>query len=126
VERLGEALSLYRGDFLEGELVGDWHLEQRDRLRRLYVEGLTVLGGVLFEAARYAEAAEVYQRIIGKEDLREDAHQRLILCRARLGERALAMRHYQGLVQLLQVELETSPEPETIELFECLQRGEPI
>jgi predicted ATPase/DNA-binding SARP family transcriptional activator len=126
VERLREALSLYRGDFLEGELVGDWHLEQRDRLRHLYVEGLMMLGGALFDEARYAEAAEVYQRVIVKDDLREDAHRRLILCRARLGERAHAMRHYQGLLQLLDVELETTPEPATVELFERLQRGESI
>src|SRR5262249_29987831 len=41
---LERALSLYRGDFLDGEPAGDWHLEHRDRLQRMFVDGLMELG----------------------------------------------------------------------------------
>ncbi|MHB1327856.1 MAG: AAA family ATPase, partial [Gemmatimonadales bacterium] len=42
---LEQALALYRGPFLEGESFGDWALEDRDRIERLFVDG----------ALRYAE-----------------------------------------------------------------------
>src|SRR5881409_1356391 len=42
---LARALARYRGDFLEDATVGagDWHLEHRDRWRRLYLEGQLAL-----------------------------------------------------------------------------------
>jgi DNA-binding SARP family transcriptional activator len=126
MEQLWDALSLCRGEFLEDEIVGAWHLEQRDHLRRLYVEVLLALGDALVEAAQYAEAAEVYQRIILKEDLQEVAHRRLMLCLARLDKHTLALRHYQRFAELLRDEMETEPEPETTELFERLRRGESV
>src|SRR5262249_55141474 len=41
---LDKALGRYRGDFLDGEPVGDWHLEHRDRLQKLYLDALMLLG----------------------------------------------------------------------------------
>lgn len=126
VDRLRAALALYRGDFLEGEAVGDWHLAQRDRLRRLYVDGLLALGAALFEEAQYAEAAELYRRVTVVEDLHEEAHRRLILCCARSGERPAALRHYCHFARLLMEELGTAPATETTTLYERLQRGEAV
>src|SRR2546422_9503626 len=42
---LARGLARYRGDFLEATTAGagDWHLEHRDRWRRLYVEGQLAL-----------------------------------------------------------------------------------
>jgi predicted ATPase/DNA-binding SARP family transcriptional activator len=126
VQPLQAALSHYRGDFMAGEVVGDWHLDHRDRLRGLHVDGLLALGAALFAASRYEEAADVYVRITFNEDLHEDAYRRLMICRARTGQRARAMRHYQHLAALLREELQTEPEPATTHLFQRLQRGESI
>ncbi|TMC67351.1 MAG: hypothetical protein E6J18_16240, partial [Chloroflexi bacterium] len=41
---LARALERYKGDFLEGAGAGDWHLEPRERWRRLYFEGRFALG----------------------------------------------------------------------------------
>ncbi len=41
---LARALARYRGDFLEDAAAGEWSLEQRERWRRLYVEGQRALG----------------------------------------------------------------------------------
>ncbi len=43
---------------------------------------------------------------------------------ARQGDRGRALRHYQGLVQLLRDELASGPAPETKRLYENLQRGQ--
>jgi predicted ATPase/DNA-binding SARP family transcriptional activator len=110
--RLAEALSLYRGDFLEGERVGDWHLEIHDRLRRLYVDGLSALADLQMEDDP-AAAAGTLERLVRIEDLREDAHRRFMLCLARTGRRDAALRHYARLVTLLREELDAEPEPET-------------
>ncbi|MGH7529352.1 MAG: protein kinase domain-containing protein [Gemmatimonadales bacterium] len=40
---LSRALALYRGDFFEEASAGDWHLGDRERWRRLYVEGRQAL-----------------------------------------------------------------------------------
>jgi predicted ATPase/DNA-binding SARP family transcriptional activator len=125
-ERLREALAPYQGDFLDDQVVGDWHHEKRDHLRRRYIEGLLVLGRVLFEAAQYDDAADVYQKILLRENLHEEAQRQLIVCRARIGERTLAMRQYQRFAQLLRDELDAEPDPETTELFELLQRGRAV
>jgi DNA-binding SARP family transcriptional activator len=123
LDALQRALALYRGDFLATELVGDWHLEPRDRLARLCVDALLALGGALLDAGRIAEAGDAFRRVLERDSVHEDAWRRLMLCHARLGERPQAIRLYQRLERLLRDELETDPAPETVRLHELLQRG---
>lgn len=124
--RLAEALSLYGGDFLEDEVVGDWHVELRDRLRRLHVDALFALGEAHFAAGRLPEAARAFEKLVRCDDLHEEAHRRLMACYARTGERARALRHYQRFAELLRAELDAEPERETTSLFARLQRGEDV
>jgi non-specific serine/threonine protein kinase len=126
VERLEAALALYRGDFLDGEPAGDWHLELRERLQRLYVDGLSALGRRMFDAERYADAASAYRRLLVRDTLHEEGHRQLMRCLARLGDRAGAMRLHQRLVVLLRDELDAEPDDETAALLARLQRGEAI
>ncbi|HEX8693340.1 MAG TPA: BTAD domain-containing putative transcriptional regulator [Longimicrobium sp.] len=122
-QKLRAALGLYRGDFLEGEAVGDWHLEVHDRLRRLYVDGLSALGGLLMERGDFAGAADVFERLVRREELGEDAHRRLMLCLARAGQRDRALRVYERLRALLRQELDAEPEAETAALAEEIRHG---
>ena len=121
---LERALARYHGDFLEGEPVGDWHLEHRDRLQRLYVDSLTELGTRHIEEERWAKAADAYRRVLARDDLHEDAARALMLCHARLGERAQALRLYQRFAERLRTELDAEPDEETTELYERVRRGE--
>lgn len=120
-DRLGAVLSLYRGDFLEGEAAGDWHLEIQDHLRRLYVEGLSALADLRMAGEDFAGAAEALKRLIGKESLREDAYRRMMLCLTRAGHRDQALRYYARLQILLREDLEADPEVETRELAEQIR-----
>jgi len=61
---LEEALRLYGADFLEHEVVGDWHLELRDRLRNTYVGALAALGERHMKQERWADAAEAWRRLV--------------------------------------------------------------
>jgi predicted ATPase/DNA-binding SARP family transcriptional activator len=125
-EALGAALALYRGDFLEYEPTAGWHLELRDHLRALYVAGLSALGERLMDAGRTAEAAEVFRRLVLKEDLHEEGCRNLMVCTARLGDRTAALRLYERLVAVLERELGAEPEPETVALQERICRAEPV
>jgi DNA-binding SARP family transcriptional activator len=119
--QLEHALSRYRGDFLDGEPVGDWHLEHRDRLQRTYVDALTELGAAFAREQRHAKAAEVYRRVLARDELHEDAVRALMRSLAEAGERSQALRLYQRFADRLRNELEAEPETETVRLLETLQ-----
>jgi DNA-binding SARP family transcriptional activator len=120
-DRLRAALALYRGDFLQGEKVGDWHLEIHDRLQRLYRDGLRALGNQEAVLEHFEEAAGWYGRLIAIDELDEDAYRRIMLCRMRMGDRADATRLYQKLSHKLESELGTEPSRETRAIFQQLQ-----
>jgi predicted ATPase/DNA-binding SARP family transcriptional activator len=126
VDDLRAALALYRGHFMNGEHVGDWHLEIRDRLCRLHADGLETLGDALLEAGRFDDAASVFERLVQQEELHEEGYRALMTCRARVGDRMAAMREYRRLEAVLQRELGAQADRETAELFRRLQRGESV
>ena len=120
---LERALDRFRGDLLDGEPAGDWHLEHRDRLQRIYADALMELAGRLSKEDRCAKAADAYRRLLARDDLHEEAVRALMECHVRLGERAQAMRVYQRFAERLMKELDAEPDEETTELFERIRGG---
>jgi DNA-binding SARP family transcriptional activator len=120
-ERLLAALALYRGDFLAGERVGDWHDALRERLCRLFRDGVRKLAEWQVHSERYRDAANSFERLIAADPLEEDAYRGLLLCYTRLGERGSAARAYQRLVRALREELDSEPEEATEALARRLQ-----
>ena len=120
---LEQALSRFRGDFLDGEPVGDWHLEHRDRFQRIYVDALMELGARLTKEERFARAADAYRRVLARDELHEEALLALMKCYAGLGERTQALRVYRRFADRMKQELDAEPDEETTALFESLQRG---
>jgi predicted ATPase/DNA-binding SARP family transcriptional activator len=125
IKRLQEAAGLYGGDFLEG-LDGEWALARQEELRRAYGESLLLLGRLLFGQDRHAEAADAYRKAIAHDGFLEEAHRGLMRSHAALGERGLALRHYEELVGLLEEQLGTPPAPESRALYERLRTGEEL
>jgi predicted ATPase/DNA-binding SARP family transcriptional activator len=121
LDRLRVALTWYRGPFLEDEVVGDWHLETRDRLGRVHQEGALALAEALFEAKQYAEAADAYRRVIAADELHEPAYRQLMLSLVEYGDRSQALRLYQRLESLLEKELGTQPERQTTAIYERIK-----
>jgi predicted ATPase/DNA-binding SARP family transcriptional activator len=119
---LERALVRFRGDFLDGEPAGDWHLEHRDRLQRLFVDALMELGDLHLSEDRLQKAADAYRRVIARDDLNEDATRALMRCYARVGDRSQALRLYQRFADRLRKELEAEPEEDTKELYEELKK----
>jgi non-specific serine/threonine protein kinase len=118
---LERALARYRGDLLDGEPAGDWHLEARERLQRLHVDALVALGDALAADGEHARAAAAYRRVLAVDDLHEGALRALMRCLAAQGERAPALRAYREFAERLRGEFDAEPGDETVRLFERLR-----
>jgi DNA-binding SARP family transcriptional activator len=120
------ALSLYQGDFLQGEDAGEWCLEIRKQLRQLHLRGLFALGQSFEAQRRYADAADTYAQLVAREPFHEAGSRQLMICRARLGARTDALLVYRDLEQRLRDDLAAAPEPETRSLYRRLQQNEAV
>ena len=124
--RLEAALAICGGELLEGTATGDWHLEIRDRLRRLEVEGLLALAARRTERGAHDLAAEAYRAVLARDRLHELACRGLMLSQARAGQRVQAIRLYETFSLLLQEELGVVPDPETAGLYQRIQRADVV
>lgn len=123
IDELQALATAYTGDFLDGEPVGDWHLEVRDRLARLHADSLTALGTTLMSVGRHAEAVDAWEALVRREMLHEEGYRGLMRARSRAGDRQGAIREFRRLVSTLRREQAGSPERQTVALLEQLQRG---
>jgi predicted ATPase/DNA-binding SARP family transcriptional activator len=129
IERLHQAVDLYRGSFLDGFSVGDspafeewmvllqerFHRQAEDALRRLARchelrgEGERALGC----ARRYAHLAP----------WREDAHRQVMRLLAAAGQRNAALAQYETCRQVVQEELGVELEEKTVALYRSIRDG---
>ena len=119
--QLEQAIALYRGDFLDGEPAADWHVEHRERLQRMYIDALMELAAQHVKEERHAKAAEVYRRVLARDELHEDALRSLMRALADSGDRSQALRAYKRFSERLRSEMDAEPAKETLRLFERLQ-----
>lgn len=120
-ETYREAIALYRGDLH----VGDADLQAvlaREHLRAHYLALLLRLATYQLEHQAYHESIELLRRILYLDPGFEHAHRLLMRCYARLGQRSIALRHYDLCSDILESEFATKPEPETTDLFEQIRR----
>src|SRR5262249_47955376 len=131
VKSLEQALTLYRGDLLEGLRVKegpfeDWLTAERARLRQLALDALTKVLAYQTRAGDAARAVHTAARLLALDPVQEPVHRALMRLYARQGRRAEALRQYQVCVNVLQRELRVEPEAETQHLYrEILQQKGP-
>jgi two-component SAPR family response regulator len=114
---LRQAVQLYRGEFLAGVHVGEWADERRRALRVAYQDALVAYGRTLDVADDLDRAVAILQRAVEHDPLDERAHRGFMLCVARAGEPARAVRDYQELAQRLRAELGIAPADRTTAVF---------
>ncbi len=120
------AESLYQGDFLEEDPYEDWLLPRRESLKDTYLLILDRLSYYCLEGERYTTCIHLCQKILAKDDCREDAHRRLMRCYSRQGQRNLALHQYQLCVEALKRMLGISPTQETMALYHQIRKGEAV
>lgn len=113
------ALALYRGPYLP-ELGANWAVFERERLRRLFIEGALALGQLQLEQQAYSATLENVHRILDADPCQEDAHRLAMRVYAALGNRAAVARQYAQCQRALRTEIDAPPSPQTAYLYQTL------
>jgi len=119
VERLEEALGLYRGEFLAGvriedsEAFDEWLEDRRLRISLDALGGFARLARLHLDGGRPGEAIDAAERGLKLDNLREDLWRLLIEAHAARRDTESALREYARLRETLQRELGVAPEAET-------------
>jgi DNA-binding SARP family transcriptional activator len=111
IQRLTEAIELYRGELLPGYFEA-WILPERERLAEALHQALKQLTTVAVQAGDHHQALQWARRAVSIDPLRAEAHHDLIRLLAAAGQPAAALRHYQELEQILAREFGVEPAPE--------------
>lgn len=114
--RLEEAVSLYRGEYMEG-LDYPWVEAERERLNRLYLSALESLAGLYSESAEHSRAASCLRTVLRFNPLLEETHARLMTVYAAMGDRMAVIQQYETLTQVLEDDLGVDPSSATRELY---------
>jgi len=119
VTSLEEAVTLYRGDLLDG-YYDEWVLRERERLHLLYLRTLSRLMRYYGEQGQLVKGIAYGQRLLAVDSLREQIHRELMLLYMKNGERSLAIQQYEACRRVLANELGITPMSETQSLYEQL------
>jgi DNA-binding SARP family transcriptional activator len=129
-EALEQALSLYRGAFLEdlslpdAALFEEWRILKREQLQRQVLDLLSRLVAGYERQGEYQRALAPAWRKVDLEPWDETAHRQVMRLLARSGRRAEALGQYEACRKVLANELGVEPETETTQLYEQIQLGE--
>lgn len=124
LERLAEAVALYRGDLMDG-LYDDWCLVRREALRAQLLAALDFLMRHRMARLEWTHALEYGQRLLAQEPLLEDAHRAVMRCHYFVGNRPAALRQFAACARLLRNELGIEPMEETRRLYGSMISGMP-
>lgn len=129
IRDLEEAVSLYRGDFLEDVLLPDshsfqeWVVLHREQYFRLLLSAYRSLSDYYQAQGDYETAHNYASQYVSAAPLEEAAHRQLIQLLALSGRRSAALEQFQTVRQILARELGVEPSPETVELYDKIRSG---
>jgi len=127
VQRLAEAVDLYRGDLLTQFSLADsvafdeWLLLQRERLRQMALGALGDLINYHERRSEHEAARRFALRQLELDSWCEATYRRLMRLLARTGQRNAALALYERCRQVLSDELGVDPEDETTALYATIR-----
>lgn len=122
IANMESAVGLYSADLLEG-FYEDWALQERERLRLIYLSCLARLMQHHARQDAHQQGLNYGQLILRHDPLREEVHRQVMRLHWRAGERDRAVRQYQLCREVLAAELGIPPMPETEALFAQIVAG---
>jgi DNA-binding SARP family transcriptional activator len=126
LQRLKQALNLYKGDFLDGFNLSDspqfedWAASERERYRLMAMNGFTDLSHRQEAKREYPAALESIRRALAFNPFQEDAQRDAMRLLYLNGDRAGVIQHYESLCKLLDEEMGMPPMPETRALYDSI------
>jgi predicted ATPase/DNA-binding SARP family transcriptional activator len=126
---LEQALTLVRGDFMEGFSINSapfeqWVLLTSRQIQRRVVEAHRLLVQSFIDFAELDRALHYARRWVELDPLDEDAHRHLMHILTAMGQRNAALAQYEAYRQRLYDELGVEPAPETIDFYNQIRSGE--
>jgi DNA-binding SARP family transcriptional activator len=118
---LGQALGIYRGDFLS-DVYSDWCLERRQQLHRLHVELLSNLAEIKYEKRSFDQAAELYRVGLEQEPYREDLLQEIMRSMHHAGQHSDAIFLFNQFSERMRKDGIPGPNQETRSLMETIRK----
>lgn len=120
---LAKAVSLYRGDFLEGfeldeERFDQWVIAERDRLHRASLRAHSQLVEIQTRNGTVDEAIATAQQSLRIDPLQESVHRTLMRLYMDSGDLVNAVQQYDTCARTLKRELQIEPDAETRKLFQ--------
>ena len=111
------ASSLYRGDYLEEDPYAEWCMEERERLREVYLEALARLADLLLNNGEHDKAVHVCRTALARESCREIFHRTLMKSLGQLGSTDQAVAQFHRCREILSRELDVEPTFETERVY---------
>jgi len=108
----GQAISFYTADLLT-DCYEEWCIQERERLRCMYLRALERLLSYHSEHRDLDAAIDCARRILAADSLREEVHRALIGLYMEAGQSVAALRQYRQCEETLLRELALEPMPET-------------
>ncbi|NMB88087.1 MAG: SARP family transcriptional regulator, partial [Chloroflexi bacterium] len=128
-DALGQAIELYKGDFLAGFYIQrapafeDWVTLQRERLRLAALDGLYLLSKAAYRQGDFSASIRSTRRLLELEACHEEAHRQLMSLLALTGQRELALRQYERCRDALAATYDTAPQAETTALYRRIRQA---
>ena len=124
------AMQLYRGALLDGFTIAsepwdEWLGLERDRYEAIAVDVLERLSSVAVAASDHHLAIRAAKRLVGFDQLSEQAHRCLMRTYLEAGLRAEAVRAYNNCVEILHRQLSVAPDHETLQLHQQMMASPP-
>jgi DNA-binding SARP family transcriptional activator len=125
-QKLAEALSLYKGDFLDGFSLSDspqfddWVNFERERYRLMAMHGFADLSHRYEANHNYSAALASARRALAFNPFQEDVQRDIMRLLYLNGDRAGVIQEYEALRKLMDEELGVLPMPETRALYDSI------
>ncbi len=117
------AVGMYGGEYLSEYLYEEWSQNERERLRPVYLEAVTLLAELLIRSQRITEAIQFGELIVARNPAWEDGYRLLIEAYTLQGNRQQALATYERCVRNLQIHLGVAPLPRTTLAYEAVKRA---
>lgn len=113
----GQAMALYKGDFLPKLAMEPWVMPLSTYYHRVYLEAVQKYLELLEETAQWDVAAQVCETALRMEPYSEELYQHLMLCRISQGNRNAALQIYEQMSEMLFSNFGVMPSEGSRELY---------
>lgn len=124
IENYKKAVQCYKGEYLPENADSTWTFPQRIRFRRLYVQALLRMFGLLKKQGRNTEIVESFEQAMGVEPLEESLNLCYLEALLELKEYGLALSHYRYVTERMTRELFVKPSAAMKDIYIRITAGE--